>query len=71
MGLWVSSRSAPKTGSNATDLTRREILTVTALGLVAGAPGMALAAAPSGQLTWGRISSAISSLTPRSHCPIT
>jgi peptide/nickel transport system substrate-binding protein len=37
-------------------LTRRDLLAVTAAGLVAGAvgaPGFALAAAPQGQLTWG------------------
>src|SRR5215472_4038053 len=39
-------------GSSRTDLTRRDVIALTALGMVAGAPGMALAAAPSGQLTW-------------------
>src|SRR5499427_3908665 len=39
-------------GSGRTDLTRRDVIALTALGMVAGAPGMALAAAPSGQLTW-------------------
>src|SRR5678815_4357210 len=35
-------------------LTRRDLLAGTAaLGLVAGAPGMARAAAPQSQLTWG------------------
>jgi peptide/nickel transport system substrate-binding protein len=35
------------------DLTRREVLALAALGLSASAPGMAFAAAPGGQLTWG------------------
>jgi peptide/nickel transport system substrate-binding protein len=35
------------------DLTRRDVLALTALGLVAGIPGRAAAAAPEGQLTWG------------------
>ena len=53
MGSFVSSRGARKTGSNDTDLTRRDLLAATALGLVAGAPAMARAAAPQGQLTYG------------------
>src|SRR5690348_7218864 len=35
------------------DLTRRELLALSALGLIAGAPGLAHAAGPQGQLTWG------------------
>src|SRR5689334_3702917 len=35
-----------------TDLTRRDVLALAALGLAAGAPGIAVAAAPSGQLTY-------------------
>src|SRR5215472_3772494 len=35
-----------------TDLTRRDVLALAAVGLVVGAPEMARAAAPSGQLTW-------------------
>src|SRR5271168_5024283 len=34
------------------ELTRRELLALSALGLVIGAPGLAQAA-PEGQLTWG------------------
>src|SRR5438067_1121528 len=34
-------------------LTRRDLLAVTALGAVAGAPAIARAAGPAGQLTWG------------------
>jgi peptide/nickel transport system substrate-binding protein len=34
-------------------VTRRDLLAASALGLVAGAPGIARAAAPQGQLTYG------------------
>jgi peptide/nickel transport system substrate-binding protein len=34
-------------------VTRRDILALAALGIVAGAPGAAIAAGPDGQLTWG------------------
>jgi peptide/nickel transport system substrate-binding protein len=40
-------------GANQAQLTRRDILALTALGLAAGIPGAARAAAPSGQLTYG------------------
>jgi peptide/nickel transport system substrate-binding protein len=40
-------------GSSPTDLTRRDLLALTAMGMIGGAPGAALAAAPSDQLTWG------------------
>ena len=33
--------------------TRRDVLALAALGLVAGVPGLAGATAPEGQLTWG------------------
>jgi peptide/nickel transport system substrate-binding protein len=37
-----------------TQLTRREVLALAALGALAGAPGLARAAGgPEGQLTWG------------------
>src|SRR5215470_7429355 len=42
-----------KPGAAANGLTRREMLVLTALGLVAGASGAAFAAGPDGQLTWG------------------
>src|SRR5437588_10751102 len=35
------------------ELTRRELLALGALGLVTGAPVIARAAGPQGQLTWG------------------
>src|SRR5271166_4798775 len=43
----------PTHDGNGPHLTRRDVLAVAALGLVAGAPGMAAAAGPEGQLTWG------------------
>lgn len=42
---WVSSGAGR-------GMSRRELLTLTALGLVAGAPGVARAGAPAGRLTW-------------------
>ena len=38
---------------NSFRITRRDALTLAALGLVAGAPAIASAAGPQGQLTWG------------------
>src|SRR4051794_25312177 len=49
MGLYGSTRSG---FSKQADLTRRDVLALTALGFASGAPGIAWAAAPSGQLTW-------------------
>jgi peptide/nickel transport system substrate-binding protein len=48
-------RSAMHRGEQAigSRMTRRDLLAATALGLVAGAPGVARAAGPDGQLTWG------------------
>ena len=40
-------------GASSAGMTRREILALTALGLVGTAPGSAFAAGPEGQLTWG------------------
>jgi peptide/nickel transport system substrate-binding protein len=47
-----SSSGTRGSGRNESNLTRRDILALTALGLAAGGPGTALAAAPGGQLTW-------------------
>jgi peptide/nickel transport system substrate-binding protein len=47
-GKWEESRF----GARETQLTRRELLAYTALGLVAGAPGVTLAAEAGSQLTW-------------------
>src|SRR5580704_18571462 len=46
-------RAANAKGDNDRRLTRRDLLGVAALGLVAGAPGVAAAAGPAGQLTYG------------------
>jgi peptide/nickel transport system substrate-binding protein len=43
----------PKPGPDATGPTRRDLLALAALGLAAGAPGAAYAAAPAGQLSYG------------------
>jgi peptide/nickel transport system substrate-binding protein len=40
-------------GMATSELTRRELLALSALGLIAVAPGFAQAAEPQGQLTWG------------------
>jgi peptide/nickel transport system substrate-binding protein len=37
----------------ASDISRRDLLALAALGMVSGAPGAAIAAGPEGQLTWG------------------
>src|SRR6516165_1889231 len=52
MGSLSNSRGVPNSGSNQTGLTRREVLALSAVGLVAGAPNIGRAASPSGQLTW-------------------
>ncbi len=39
--------------ANAAGMTRRDLFALSALGLVAGAPGSVIAAGPEGQLTWG------------------
>ena len=52
MGSLSNSRGVPNSGSNQTGLTRREVLALSAVGLVAGAPNIGRAAAPSGQLTY-------------------
>jgi peptide/nickel transport system substrate-binding protein len=54
MGSLGNSRGSFNTGSKENDLSRRDVLaSLTALGLVAGAPSLARAAAPDGQLTYG------------------
>ena len=52
MGLLVGRRGVRSTSLNETHLSRRDVLALTAVGLVAGAPGMALAAESGSQLTW-------------------
>jgi peptide/nickel transport system substrate-binding protein len=49
MGSCGSTRNG---SSKQTDLTRRDVLALTALGFVSGTPGIARAAAASSQLTW-------------------
>jgi peptide/nickel transport system substrate-binding protein len=53
MGAAVGRSGEPKSGVRETGPTRREVLALAALGLVAAAPGSAIAAGPAGQLTWG------------------
>src|SRR5437667_10536188 len=53
MGASVGDRGRARPGNNETSLTRRELLVLSALGLVTGAPGLAQAAGPQGQLSWG------------------
>jgi peptide/nickel transport system substrate-binding protein len=52
MSSFVSSRGVRNTGLNDTDLTRRDVLALAAISVVAGAPGVASAAEASSQLTW-------------------
>ena len=52
MGLLVGRRGVRNAGSDETHLSRRDVLALTAVGLVAGAPSMALAAESGSQLTW-------------------
>ncbi len=52
MGLGSGTGGTLRTGSPGSDLSRRDVLALTALGLVAGAPTLARAAAPAGQLTY-------------------
>jgi peptide/nickel transport system substrate-binding protein len=49
MGVMQYRDDSPRERSG---LSRRELLALAALGLAAGAPGLARAAAPQGQLTW-------------------
>src|SRR5258705_13398972 len=49
----MESGGRGKSGVKANRLTRRDVIALSALGLVAGAPGLVSAAAPEGQLIWG------------------
>ena len=53
MAASVSNIGIPNAGAHANNLSRRDVFALAALGLVAGAPGLARAAGPEGQLTWG------------------
>jgi peptide/nickel transport system substrate-binding protein len=46
-------RGTSASGGGAAEINRRDLLALAALGMVAGAPGAAVAAGPEGQLTWG------------------
>ena len=49
----IDGKTASARDESAAQLTRRELLGVAALALVAGVPEIAAAAGPAGQLTWG------------------
>jgi peptide/nickel transport system substrate-binding protein len=53
MGSFVNRHGKPKSDRSESSITRREAFALAALGLIAGAPGVAWAADPQGQLTWG------------------
>jgi peptide/nickel transport system substrate-binding protein len=53
MGSAVGKRAEQRSATCETHLTRRHLLALSALGLVAGAPITSFAAGPEGQLTWG------------------
>src|SRR5712691_8658001 len=53
MGSSAHHRKPVNPASERPGMTRRDLLAVTALGAVAGAPAIARAAGPQGQLTWG------------------
>ena len=49
----IVDRDKPGPNAKHSELTRRELLALSALGLIAGAPGVAHAGGPQGQLIWG------------------
>src|SRR5438270_3223159 len=53
MQSFVRDRDELALYADTAGMRRRDLLTLAALGLVAGAPGSAIAAGPDGQLTWG------------------
>src|SRR5712692_9253516 len=53
MGPSFTARGNPRLAGDATDMRRRDILALAALGLVSGASRSAVAAGTKGQLTWG------------------
>ena len=53
MGATVCCGGKPKPGAQEAHVTRRDVLALAALGLIAGAPRSATAAGTEGQLTWG------------------
>jgi peptide/nickel transport system substrate-binding protein len=53
MQSFVRDRDELAPNADTAGVRRRDLLTLAALSLVAGAPGSAIAAGPDGQLTWG------------------
>ena len=53
MGSSVANRRKLGPDAKPPELTRRDLLALGTLGLVLGAPGLAQASGPQGQLTWG------------------
>ncbi len=53
MQSFVHGRDKLAPYADTAGVRRRDLLTFAALGLIAGAPGSAIAAGPDGQLTWG------------------
>src|SRR5204862_5790029 len=53
MQSFVRDRDELAPYADTAGMRRRDLLTLAALGLVAGAPGSAIAAGPDSQLTWG------------------
>jgi peptide/nickel transport system substrate-binding protein len=53
MGSLVGNRTEFRRSAKQAQLTRRELIALSALGLVAGAPRLARATEPQGQLSWG------------------
>jgi len=53
MGSFADRHGRGKSEWNGSGITRREALGLAAIGLIAGAPRVATAAGPQGQLTWG------------------
>ena len=49
----IANRDKPGPNAKHSELTRRGLLALSALGLIAGAPGVAHAGGPQGQLIWG------------------
>src|SRR5262249_48644029 len=52
MALILNARENSAPGGGTTEISRRDLLALAALGVVVGAPGSATAAGPEGQLTW-------------------
>ena len=53
MTMIAKGRRKSASLGGASDISRRDLLALAALGMVSGAPGAAIAAGPEGQLTWG------------------